>query len=45
VTAPSLPDARGRFGPYGGQYVPEMLMVAPFRSALSRVLSLAIRRL
>ena len=21
-----LPDARGRFGPYGGRYVPELLM-------------------
>jgi len=28
VTAPSLPDTRGRFGPYGGQYVPETLMAA-----------------
>jgi tryptophan synthase beta chain len=26
--APTLPDARGRFGPYGGQYVPETLMAA-----------------
>ena len=25
---PSLPDERGRFGPYGGQYVPETLMAA-----------------
>jgi len=24
----SLPDERGRFGPYGGQYVPETLMAA-----------------
>src|SRR2546425_10852662 len=24
----SLPDTRGRFGPYGGQYVPETLMAA-----------------
>ena len=24
----TLPDARGRFGPYGGQYVPETLMAA-----------------
>ena len=23
-----LPDARGRFGPFGGQYVPETLMSA-----------------
>ena len=23
-----LPDERGRFGPYGGQYVPETLMAA-----------------
>jgi tryptophan synthase beta chain len=28
MTTPSLPDARGRFGPYGGQYVPETLMAA-----------------
>jgi tryptophan synthase beta chain len=28
MTSPSLPDARGRFGPYGGQYVPETLMAA-----------------
>ena len=28
VTATSLPDERGRFGPYGGQYVPETLMAA-----------------
>src|SRR3954463_7272090 len=26
--APPLPDARGRFGPYGGRYVPETLMFA-----------------
>jgi tryptophan synthase beta chain len=25
---PALPDERGRFGPYGGQYVPETLMAA-----------------
>ena len=25
---PALPDARGRFGPFGGQYVPETLMSA-----------------
>jgi tryptophan synthase beta chain len=25
---PALPDARGRFGPYGGRYVPETLMFA-----------------
>jgi len=24
----TLPDARGRFGPYGGQYIPETLMAA-----------------
>jgi tryptophan synthase beta chain len=24
----SLPDARGRFGPYGGRFVPETLMAA-----------------
>ena len=24
----TLPDARGRFGPYGGRYVPETLMFA-----------------
>ena len=23
---PKLPDARGHFGPYGGQFVPETLM-------------------
>ena len=23
---PSLPDARGHFGPYGGRFVPETLM-------------------
>lgn len=23
---PTLPDNRGRFGPYGGRYVPETLM-------------------
>jgi len=28
-----LPDARGRFGPYGGQYVPETLMPAVTRLA------------
>ena len=28
ATATSLPDERGRFGPYGGQYVPETLMAA-----------------
>jgi len=28
VHFPSLPDARGRFGPYGGRYVPETLMHA-----------------
>jgi len=28
ATAPSLPDEHGRFGPYGGQYVPETLMAA-----------------
>ncbi|MGQ9586368.1 MAG: tryptophan synthase subunit beta [Anaerolineae bacterium] len=26
--APSLPDARGRFGPYGGRFVPETLVPA-----------------
>jgi tryptophan synthase beta chain len=26
VTQNNLPDARGRFGPYGGRYVPETLM-------------------
>ena len=26
VNAIDLPDARGHFGPYGGQYVPETLM-------------------
>jgi tryptophan synthase beta chain len=28
ATTPALPDARGRFGPYGGRYVPETLMFA-----------------
>jgi tryptophan synthase beta chain len=28
MTAPTLPDATGHFGPYGGQFVPETLMVA-----------------
>ncbi|MBI2912619.1 MAG: pyridoxal-phosphate dependent enzyme, partial [Chloroflexi bacterium] len=28
MTTTQLPDARGRFGPYGGQYVPETLMSA-----------------
>lgn len=28
LPAKSLPDARGRFGPYGGRYVPETLMFA-----------------
>ncbi len=28
IAAPALPDERGRFGPYGGQYVPETLMAA-----------------
>jgi len=28
TAASSLPDGRGRFGPYGGQYVPETLMAA-----------------
>jgi tryptophan synthase beta chain len=26
MTTPSLPDAGGHFGPYGGRYVPEVLM-------------------
>jgi tryptophan synthase beta chain len=26
VTVENLPDAAGHFGPYGGRYVPEMLM-------------------
>jgi tryptophan synthase beta chain len=26
--SPPVPDARGRFGPYGGRYVPETLMFA-----------------
>src|SRR3954449_5707359 len=26
VATPTLPDAHGRFGPYGGRYVPETLM-------------------
>jgi len=28
MTAPSLPDARGRFGRFGGRFVPETLMTA-----------------
>lgn len=28
VTRPDLPDSRGKFGPYGGQFVPETLMPA-----------------
>jgi tryptophan synthase beta chain len=28
IAADALPDERGRFGPYGGQYVPETLMAA-----------------
>ena len=28
ASASTLPDARGRFGPYGGRYVPETLMFA-----------------
>jgi tryptophan synthase beta chain len=28
MTTPTLPDSLGRFGPYGGRYVPETLMVA-----------------
>jgi tryptophan synthase beta chain len=28
MTKPALPDALGHFGPYGGRYVPETLMVA-----------------
>ena len=27
-TAPSVPDARGRFGRFGGRYVPETLVPA-----------------
>jgi tryptophan synthase beta chain len=28
TASPSVPDSRGRFGPYGGRYVPETLMFA-----------------
>jgi len=28
VTTPSLPDAHGRFGPFGGRFVPDTLMTA-----------------
>src|SRR2546423_11145695 len=28
MTTPTLPDAAGHFGPYGGRFVPETLMVA-----------------
>jgi tryptophan synthase beta chain len=31
LVAGRLPDARGRFGPYGGQYIPETLMPAVSR--------------
>jgi tryptophan synthase beta chain len=40
VTAQTVPDARGRFGPYGGRFVPEALVAAldeldrEYRSAL-----------
>jgi tryptophan synthase beta chain len=33
LIAGKLPDARGRFGPYGGQYIPETLMPAVERLA------------
>jgi len=33
LVAGTLPDARGRFGPYGGQYIPETLMPAVTRLA------------
>jgi tryptophan synthase beta chain len=33
LIAGKLPDARGRFGPYGGQYIPETLMPAVTRLA------------
>ncbi|MDX1562426.1 MAG: tryptophan synthase subunit beta, partial [Gammaproteobacteria bacterium] len=33
LIAGKLPDARGRFGPYGGQYIPETLMPAVARLA------------
>ena len=33
LVAGKLPDAQGRFGPYGGQYVPETLMPAVSRLA------------
>ena len=26
LVSPNLPDERGRYGPYGGRYVPETLM-------------------
>jgi tryptophan synthase beta chain len=40
LIAGKLPDQRGRFGPYGGQYVPETLMPAVTRLAehVSRLL-------
>jgi tryptophan synthase beta chain len=28
MTHPPIPDERGKFGPYGGQFVPETLMPA-----------------
>ena len=33
LIAGEFPDARGRFGPYGGQYIPETLMPAVTRLA------------
>ena len=28
ATSPAVPDSQGRFGPYGGRFVPETLMYA-----------------
>src|SRR5213080_210453 len=28
MSVPTVPDVQGRFGPYGGRYVPETLMFA-----------------
>ncbi len=47
VLAGEMPDARGRFGPYGGRYVPEMLVPALDRlteGAMSLLADAAFRR-
>ncbi len=40
-TRPIMPDANGRFGPYGGRYVPEVLM--PVLDELERAFTEAMR--